>query len=219
MSSYSTNVSKSLLGEADILIEAGSDVFESAAGDLIKASGRDISLNAGGTLYLKDSSLTAAVPLADAVQEKIISFRTYTGGMTNVLAGRYINVGEQEFQGTSADDFLDIDMRLDLEDFAGSSAPISFRLIYQTSVNGAAYTFRDDMRLTIAAITTTPWTLPVTFRRIENIGVTNVRTRFLINTMANPGMVFNSSSSFTFKHFKSNVGITLSNSTWTGIVP
>ena len=218
MSTYSTNVSKCLLGEADILIEAGSDVFESAAGDLIKVSGRDISLNAGGTLYLKDSSISAAFPLIDAVQEKIISMRTYTGGMTSVLAGRYINVGEQEFQGTSVDDYLDIDLRLNTEDASGTAA-INFVLLFQRSVDGGGYATQEELQVRLVGVTATPWNLPLTFRQIINIGTANYRTRFLINTVGNPGMIFEPNSSITFKHFKSNVGITDSDSAWTGIVP
>ena len=218
MSTYSTNVSKCLLGEADILIEAGSDVFESAAGDLIKVSGRDISLNAGGTLYLKDSSISAAFPLIDAVQEKIISMRTYTGGMTSVLAGRYINVGEQEFQGTSVDDYLDIDLRLNTEDASGTAA-INFVLLFQRSVDGGGYATHEELQVRLVGVTATPWNLPLTFRQIINIGTANYRTRFLINTVGNPGMIFEPNSSITFKHFKSNVGITDSDSAWTGIVP
>jgi hypothetical protein len=218
MSTYSTNVSKCLLGEADILIEAGSDVFESAAGDLIKVSGRDISLNAGGTLYLKDSSRTAAVPLIDAFQEKIISYRAYTGGMTSVLAGRYINVGEQEFQGTSVDDYLDIDLRLNTRDSSGT-AGINFELLFQRSVDGGAYATQEDLRVLLPEVSSTPWVLPLTFRRIINIGTANYRTRFLIQTVGNPGMVFDPSSSMTFKHFKSNVGITSADSNWTGTTP
>jgi hypothetical protein len=218
MSTYSTNVSKCLLGDADILIEAGSDVFESAAGDLIKVSGRDISLNAGGTLYLKDSSISAAVQPADAVQEKIISYRTYTGGMTSVLIGQYISVGEQEFQGTSADDYLDIDLRLDTDDNSGSGA-INFLLLFQTSVDGGVYLTKEQLRVRIVGVTATPWSLPLTFRRIINIGTANYRTRFRINTVGNTGMVFDPQSSMTFKHFKSNVGIISSDSNWTGIVP
>jgi len=218
MSTYSTNVSKCLLGEADILIEAGSDVFESAAGDLIKVSGRDISLNAGGTLYLKDSSISAAFPLIDAVQEKIISYRTYTGGMTSVLAGRYINVGEQEFQGTSVDDYLDIDLRLNTEDASGTAA-INFVLLFQRSVDGGGYATQEELQVRLVGVTATPWNLPLTFRQIINIGTANYRTRFLINTVGNPGMIFEPNSSITFKHFKSNVGITDSDSAWTGIVP
>jgi len=218
MSTYSTNVSKCLLGDADILIEAGSDVFESAAGDLIKVSGRDISLNAGGTLYLKDSSISAAFPLIDAVQEKIISYRTYTGGMTSVLAGRYINVGEQEFQGTSVDDYLDIDLRLNTEDASGTAA-INFVLLFQRSVDGGGYATQEELQVRLVGVTATPWNLPLTFRQIINIGTANYRTRFLINTVGNPGMIFEPNSSITFKHFKSNVGITDSDSAWTGIVP
>jgi hypothetical protein len=218
MSTYSTNISKCLLGDADILIEAGSDVFESAAGDLIKVSGRDISLNAGGTLFLKDSSRTAAVPLIDAFQEKIISYRAYTGGMTSVLANRYINVGEQEFQGTSVDDYLDIDLRLDTRDYSGIAA-INFILLFQRSVDGGAYATQEVMPVQYPRVTTAPWNLPLTFRRIINIGTSNYRTRFLIQTVGNPGMFLDPNSSMTFKHFKSNVGITNSDSTWIGIVP
>jgi hypothetical protein len=181
-------------------------------------SGRDISLNAGGTLYLKDSSITAAVQPADAVQEKIISMRTYTGGMTSVLAGQYINVGEQEFQGTSVDDYLDIDLCLNAKDTGGSGA-IVFVLLFQSSVDGGVYLTQEQLRVRIVGVTTTPWSLPLTFRRIINIGTSNYRTRFRFAIVGNPGMIFDPSSSFTFKHFKSNVGITSSDSNWTGIVP
>jgi hypothetical protein len=138
--------------------------------------------------------------------------------MTSVLSGRYINVGEQEFQGTSVDDFLDIDLRLDAEDTLGN-APINFRMFFQRSVDGGAYATQEEMRVLLAGVSLTPWNLPLTFRRIINIGTANYRTRILINSVGNPGMVFAPSSSITFKHFKSNVGIISSDSNWTGTTP
>jgi len=135
-----------------------------------------------------------------------------------VLAGRYINVGEQEFQGTSVDDYLDIDLRLNTEDASGTAA-INFVLLFQRSVDGGGYATQEELQVRLVGVTATPWNLPLTFRQIINIGTANYRTRFLINTVGNPGMIFEPNSSITFKHFKSNVGITDSDSAWTGIVP
>jgi hypothetical protein len=133
-------------------------------------------------------------------------------------AARYISVGEQEFQGTSVDDYLDIDLRLNTEDGSGTAA-INFVLIFQRSVDGGGYAPQEELQVRLAGVTATPWNLPLTFRRIINIGTSNYRTRFLIQTVGNPGMIFDPNSSMTFKHFKSNVGITSADSNWTGIVP
>lgn len=195
MADYSTRDTKRIKTSGDMQLTAASDISIIPSSDLNATVGGNINLTSSGSMTFTDPNRSAT--LSQIVNETVHAEYVMVGSVAASGNGRKLDEFEQTFVGTSADDYLEIDINFLVQDTSGSDpCNISFDLQFNT--NDAGYATQVSIPLLLNGVTAT-FSAPLSYHATVSLGTNTIATRLLLQDTGQ-GEVLNAASSFRLRH-------------------